>query len=90
MSHQISFLRFPDVLRRSALPKSSMYRRMSAGLFPRPFAISERGRAWREDVIDGYNRLIACGATDEAIRTYCASVAPPTSKKPMKRIRAVV
>lgn len=87
-SQQITFIRRPEVLKRSGLRKTLMYERIRAGLFPKPIAISERGRAWREDVIDEYNRLIASGATDEAISNYCASVAPRITKQPLKRIRA--
>lgn len=85
MLQQISFIRLSEVSRRSALPKSSLYRRMAAGLFPKPIAISERARGWREDVIDEYNRLVASGASEEAISAYCSSVAPP--HKQLQRIR---
>jgi prophage regulatory protein len=86
---QITFIRRPEVLERSGLRKTLMYERMHAGLFPHPIAISERGRAWREDVIDEYNRLIASGATADAIIAFCASVAPPIIKKPLKRIHSM-
>ena len=76
MTEQITFLRFAEMRRRSGLTKSVLYRRMAAGLFPRPIAISERGRAWREDVIDAYNRLIASGASAKTIAAYCKSVEP--------------
>jgi prophage regulatory protein len=86
MSEQITFIRQPDVQRRSGLRKSSLYRRMQAGLFPKPISLSERSVGWREDVIDDYNRLIASGASEEAIRAFVKSLSPEENPKP-KRAR---
>lgn len=76
MNEKITFIRFAEMRRRSGLSKSALYRRMADGLFPKPIAISERGRAWREDVIDEYNRLVASGALSETIAAFCKSVEP--------------
>lgn len=76
MSAPITFIRFPEVKRRTALPKSVLYRRMATGLFPKSVSLAGRSRAWREDVIEGYNQLIASSAPNDVVAAYCKSVEP--------------
>lgn len=42
------FFRIADVLAMSGMPRSSLYRAINAGSFPRPVQIGPRAVAWRE------------------------------------------
>lgn len=46
-----TFLRLPEVQRRTGLSRSSIYAAMARG-FPRPVKLSERSSAWIESEID--------------------------------------
>jgi len=50
MSEQL--LRRPEVERRIGLARSSIYRMMDAGEFPRPIRIGRRAVAWRVSDLD--------------------------------------
>jgi prophage regulatory protein len=48
-----SFLRLPDVMRRTGLPRSSLYALIKQGAFPRQIQLPGRSVAWLEsDVSD--------------------------------------
>lgn len=47
-------LRRPDVQARTGLSRSSIYRLMDLGLFPRPVRLNTRAVAWREDDIEAW------------------------------------
>ena len=47
-------LRFPDVINRTGLKRSSIYTRLKEGTFPKPIKIGERAIAWIESEIDAY------------------------------------
>ena len=49
-------IRLPVVLDRTGLSRSTLYRKIDEGTFPRQVAISTRGTGWRESAI---NRWIA-------------------------------
>ena len=40
--------RLPEVMRRTAMSRSSVYLAMKKGTFPKPVRIGERAVAWRE------------------------------------------
>ena len=46
--------RLPEVSRRTAMPRSSIYLAMKKGTFPRPVRIGERAVAWRESDIQAW------------------------------------
>lgn len=50
------FLRLPEVLSRTGLTRSTLYRRIETGRFPRQVAISERCAAWRESAIEEWQK----------------------------------
>ena len=54
-------LRIDAVLDATGLNRRTLYRYVKAGKFPRPVAIGERARAWREDDIRAW-----CEGRDEA------------------------
>jgi prophage regulatory protein len=45
-------VRLPEVMHRTGLSRSTIYRHMDLGQFPRPHAIGSRIVAWRESDID--------------------------------------
>ena len=50
--HQESFLRMPAVLKRTSLTRSTIYRKIQQGTFPRQVKLSERCAGWRQSDID--------------------------------------
>lgn len=50
------FLRLPEVRRRAGLGRTSLYELIGRGEFPRPYPLSETGRAvaWLEAEVDGW------------------------------------
>ncbi|WP_448991014.1 helix-turn-helix transcriptional regulator [Luteitalea sp.] len=45
-------IRLPEVCRRTGLARSSIYRLLGAGQFPRPVAVTRVARAWRLEEVD--------------------------------------
>lgn len=45
-------VRLPEVLHRTGLSRSTVYRRMELGQFPKPYPLSSRIVAWAEIEID--------------------------------------
>ncbi|NOV17839.1 AlpA family phage regulatory protein [Ensifer adhaerens] len=57
------FLKLKDVMARTSLGSSTIYRRMKAGTFPKPKQLSEACVRWRESDIDKWmNDLPSAGA----------------------------
>lgn len=48
------FLRRREVTAKTALPTSTIYERMSAGMFPKPVHLSPRIVVWLEEEIDAW------------------------------------
>jgi len=49
-----AFLRLPSVMRVTGLGRSTIYRLMAEGQFPRPVQLASRAVAWRRSDIDGW------------------------------------
>jgi len=49
-----SFLRMPDVMRRTGYSKSRIYGLVAKGEFPRQVAIGQRASAWLKSEIDNW------------------------------------
>ena len=47
-------LRLPEVKSRTGLGRSSIYRLVATGTFPRPRKLAERAVAWRESEIESW------------------------------------
>jgi prophage regulatory protein len=47
-------LRRPQVMKRTGLPVSSLYRMMAVGEFPKPIQISERSVGWFAGEVDAW------------------------------------
>ena len=45
--HDLAILRRPDVERLTGLPRSSIYRQMAEGVFPRPVSLGARSVGWK-------------------------------------------
>lgn len=45
-------LRLPAVLERTGLSRSTLYRKIAAGSFPRQIALSTRCAGWRESAVN--------------------------------------
>jgi prophage regulatory protein len=75
-------LRINAVLKRTGLTRSTLYRKISAGTFPRQLRISTRCAGWRESAIDAWlrNPMFYRVAEEHEIR-------PPASK-PRRRTRS--
>jgi len=50
------FLRLPQVLARVPISRSTLWRRVNDGSFPRPLKLSARVTVWRSEEIDGWMR----------------------------------
>lgn len=48
------FLRLPDVKRAVGLGRTSIYEKIKAGDFPKPYPLGARAVAWASDQIDGW------------------------------------
>ena len=48
------FLRLREVIHRSGLPRTSLYRDVASGAFPKPIAIGKRSRGWIESEVDAW------------------------------------
>ena len=51
-SSNTTFLRLPDVLVRTGLSRSELYRRMAVGAFPASVKIGQRAGAWSSREVD--------------------------------------
>ena len=49
-----TLIRLPEVLRRTGMTRSSLYRAVSRGEFPRPVKLTERCTAWPDSIVDAW------------------------------------
>lgn len=61
-------VRFPEVRMLSGLSRSTIYLRISEGLFPRPISLGPRMVGWRESEIAALNAARVRGESEDAIR----------------------
>ncbi|QJU57393.1 AlpA family transcriptional regulator [Sphingomonas sp. AP4-R1] len=54
--HSDRFLRIGRVLERTGLSRSTLYRKVEAGAFPKQIALSERCVGWRESAVEEWMR----------------------------------
>jgi predicted DNA-binding transcriptional regulator AlpA len=52
MNKNLVFLRLPQVLKRYPVSKSTWWKGIREGKYPKPVKLSERTSAWRESDID--------------------------------------
>jgi prophage regulatory protein len=71
----ISLLRIPVVMARTGLCRASLYKRISAGLFPRPVKAFGRQRAgWPSDEVETLIRAHVAGASESRIAELVAEL----------------
>jgi prophage regulatory protein len=69
----LSLLRVPTVMARTGLCRASLYKRISAGLFPRPVKAFGRQRAgWPSDEVEMLIRAHVAGASESRIADLVA------------------
>ncbi|WP_189385579.1 helix-turn-helix transcriptional regulator [Advenella faeciporci] len=85
-----AFYRMADVLRITALSRSSLYRRIASGDFPAPVSLGGRAKGWRraallewiEDPV-GYRPLTHCvkntGSAGGRVRRVAAATSQPST-----------
>jgi prophage regulatory protein len=56
VNNPVRMLRLPEVVRRTALSRSQIYRLIELGTFPRQVPLSERAAGWIEVEVDGWLR----------------------------------
>lgn len=56
MNNSVRMLRLPEVVNRTALSRSQIYRLIELGTFPRQVPLSERAAGWVEEEVDGWLR----------------------------------
>jgi prophage regulatory protein len=63
-----SILRLTDVMAQSGYPRSSLYLRISQGLWPKPISLGARSVGWPSSEIDILNSARIAGKNDNEIR----------------------
>ena len=64
-----TLIRLPEVERRTGHAKTTIYKLMNAGRFPRPVQIGRRAVGWIEDEIDRYIETKIAARDNEASTT---------------------
>lgn len=54
MNNSVRMLRLPEVVKRTALSRSQIYRLVGQGTFPKQVQLGERASGWIEGEIDGW------------------------------------
>ena len=68
MHKDTHILRLPDLLERMGLSRSTIYQRVSEGLFPPPVELGPRARGWPDYEVELINRAAIEGYSTGAIR----------------------
>jgi prophage regulatory protein len=56
MNSSVRMLRLPEVVNRTALSRSQIYRLIELGTFPKQVPLSERAAGWVEEEVDSWLR----------------------------------
>ena len=56
MNNSVRMLRLPEVVNRTALSRSQIYRLIELGTFPRQISLGERAAGWVEGEVDAWLR----------------------------------
>lgn len=63
-----TILRMPAVKSESGLSRSTLYLRISQGLWTRPVSLGPRAVGWPSDEVEALNAARIAGRTDEEVR----------------------
>lgn len=69
-----TILRMPSVKSESGLSRSTIYLRVSQGLWTKPVSLGARAVGWPSDEVDALNNARIAGNTDDEIRTLVAKL----------------
>lgn len=69
-----TILRLPGVIQRSGLSRSSVYKAVAAGMWPRPIRLSARAVGWPLAEIDAILAARIAGKTDDEIRALVGAL----------------
>lgn len=64
----ITILRLPAVKARAGLSRSTIYLRVSQGLWPRPISLGSRAVGWPSNEVEAINAARVAGHSDEDVR----------------------
>jgi prophage regulatory protein len=64
----ITILRLPAVKARAGLSRSTIYLRVSQGLWPRPISLGARAVGWPSNEVEAINAARVAGHSDEDVR----------------------
>jgi prophage regulatory protein len=78
----IRFLRLPEVMSRTGLSRTDIYRKMEDGAFPKVIPLGKRSVAWRSDEIDAWIderiRMAEVTATSREVHRHIRRTPPVT------------
>jgi len=77
-----TILRLPAVKSESGLSRSTIYLRISQGLWTRPVSLGARAVGWPSDEVEAINEARIAGNTDDEIRILVARL--QAARKGMK------
>lgn len=77
-----TILRMPVVKSESGLSRSTIYLRVSQGLWTKPVSLGARAVGWPSDEVDALNAARIAGNTDDEIRVLVAKL--EAARKVMK------
>jgi prophage regulatory protein len=69
-----TILRIPAVKSESGLSRSTIYLRVSQGLWTRPVSLGARAVGWPSDEVEAINAARIAGKTDEEVRALVAKL----------------
>lgn len=84
-----TLLRLPEVKAYSGLSRSTLYLRISQGLWPHPVKLGKRAVGWPADEISFLNKARIAGKSDEEIRTLVVKL-EASRKAASERVTATI
>lgn len=90
-NHEPAFYRLADVIRVTALSRSSIYRRIAAGEFPPQVSLGGRATGWRREALQawiadpaGFRPLTICEVQRNSSGALVRHVAAPSADPPLR------
>lgn len=64
MQRHREIIRLPEVCNRTGLARSTVYKLVRQGVFPRPVKLTPKASGWYADEIDGWSESLAAQRAD--------------------------